>query len=372
MNNPKPTIIFIRDTYNTPSSRYRWNQYSDYFSNFTIKTASYSPRFLLHYYNAIPVKRSLNRKLFQILLFIVGISRTLYFIIYDLLFYKSVNVIVIRRFFPRFIPPFGLLILKHYLKNKNVYWDFDDNIIADKEIVKAEAELLEQIAKKISVSNDFLKDTISSQYRNKVMLLPTTDLAFLKSDVGEFIKKREVSYPTNINICWLGTKGNLHFLDKVIPFLDLAATICQEKFNKLLTLEIVSNDKYYPKTTILEIKNTEWTYNMAIEVICNSHIGIMPLPNNEYTRGKAGFKAVQYISAGLPAIVDNVGFNREVIENGLNGFLIDEPVFWSESIINLSSNLDLWKTMSYNARQKWEKDFNPNRVINYWSAIMQH
>ena len=95
----------------------------------------------------------------------------------DALVWKSEIVIVNRRFFPRACPPVLAGLLKRYLRGKKVYWDFDDNIVLDGELSKREKAVLEAEAAVITVTGEYLRDSLCEAARAKVSLLPTTDLA---------------------------------------------------------------------------------------------------------------------------------------------------------------------------------------------------
>lgn len=102
-----------------------------------------------------------------------------------------------------------------------------------------------------------------------------------------------------------------------------------------------------------------------------AHIGLMPLNNNKYNKGKGAFKAVQYIGFGLPTIVSNVGFSSKVIDNRYNGFIYDEYSDWKEGLLNLCQDKELWLKMSNNSRCKWESDFNALRIIDVLSELIK-
>lgn len=360
MNN---TSIFIKN-YEDPSSFYRLFQYLE--SEKKCKFFPYvNKRTYRWYYD-----RSCIR-LFQIvkkLLFAcVGSIRTLSYIVYDLCFLKSKIIIVNRAIFPRIMPPFTTLLLKRYFENRTVYWDFDDNIISDNEITSKECNLLQNYAKEIIVTNEFLRNTIAKEYQDKVILLPTTDKEFCNYLVSEVNQTRLEVYEHNIVLIWIGTKNNLHYLRNILPEIKDASNILYERTKKRIVLNVVSNAKLETDVAeYLQISNIPWTRERAIEHLKNAHIGLMPLEDDVYTRGKGGFKAIQYIGAGIPAIVSNVGFNSKVIENNVSGKLINNQKEWIESIVLLASDKNVWEKYSQNARKKWEDDFNSITNLEFW------
>lgn len=356
------TIVFIKNQ-EDPSSYYRLYQYLSgkkcrFIECVSLKTYRW-------YYNSeVP---SLYKK---IVLAAEHLSRVTFFCIYDRLIWKSKNVIVNRKLFPRRIPFYGSVLLEWYLQGKKLYWDFDDNIIADGEITKQEADVLGEKSEKIIVTNAYLKSTVSDLYQNKVILMPTTDLG-LKDYKRESIEKERLDlYKKELRLIWLGSKNNLIFLEDIIPLLDeYAGTIIGN--GRKIRLLVVSNKAIVIETKAIRIENIQWDREEALRQLRTAHIGLMPLRDDEYTQGKGGFKAVQYLGMGIPAIVSDVGFNTEVVDSGENGFVCRDAEMWKSCIAELCNNADKWLMFSGKARNKWEDTFNPDIANDFWTSVIQ-
>ena len=119
------------------------------------------------------------------------------------------------------------------------------------------------------------------------------------------------------------------------------------------------------------MENIVWTREDGLKKLSEAHIGLMPLENTEYTKGKGGFKAVQYIGMGLPSIASNVGYNSHVIMTGYNGYLCNRDEDWYQYILELAINEKLWNDFSYHARQSWEKMFDAKFQQKFWKEIIQ-
>jgi len=284
----------------------------------------------------------------------------------------SETVVINRKMFPRVMPFYGRSLLNKYLKNKAIYWDFDDNIIYDKEIMQVEKQLLSKYSNLIIVTSEYLKNTIDKEYMHKVKLLVTTDATFQHLNLDNINTKRLLSYKDKIYIVWVGTKNNLAFLYNILPYLDKAAGEVNRINNKTLHLRIVSNENIVYNTNYLMIENIEWTRSKAKEELLLSHIGVMPLEDSEYTRGKGGFKGIQYISAALPCVMSNVGFNTEVIQDGVSGFFAIEPHDWVSKITELSIDDNTWSNMSIAARKRWEEKFSSEINEKFWSDLLSN
>ena len=89
-----------------------------------------------------------------------------------------------------------------------------------------------------------------------------------------------------------------------------------------------------------------------MDVLKRLDIGLMPLYDDLWSRGKCGFKIIQYLAAGVPAVCTPVGINRDVVENGVNGFWADTKTDWIEKLSILIKDRDLRERMGKAGRQK--------------------
>ncbi len=102
--------------------------------------------------------------------------------------------------------------------------------------------------------------------------------------------------------------------------------------------------------------------NAEEEIVQLSHIdiGIMPLPNDEWSRGKCGFKGLQYMAMEIPCIMSAVGVNTEIIEHGVNGFLAHNNDEWEEYLTLLIDNSELRKTIGKQGRKTVKERYSIN------------
>ena len=98
-------------------------------------------------------------------------------------------------------------------------------------------------------------------------------------------------------------------------------------------------------------------------------IGIYPLPDNEWIKGKSGLKALQYMAMGLPVVASNIGCNDRVIENNISGLLVNNMEDWYNSISNLIEQNKLRKFLGKNARLRVEKYFSIEANKNTYLSI---
>src|SRR5206468_2471185 len=93
-----------------------------------------------------------------------------------------------------------------------------------------------------------------------------------------------------------------------------------------------------------------WSEETEVPDMRRCDIGIMPLPDEPYERGKCGYKLLQYMACGRPVIASPVGANNEIVESGVSGYLAATSREWIESIGKLRSDRSLLRTMGQSAR----------------------
>jgi len=102
----------------------------------------------------------------------------------------------------------------------------------------------------------------------------------------------------------------------------------------------------------------DWEESREVADLQAMDVGIMPLPDAEWARGKCGYKLIQYMGCGLPVIASPVGVNREIVEDGVNGFLAHEPADWSRALDRLLSDPDLRLAMGARGRSRVETHYS--------------
>lgn len=243
-------------------------------------------------------------------------------------------------------PPVFEWILAKVLKKKLIY-DFDDAIwIAQ----TGKENFLTKVAKnpgkvnkiikwsyKVSCGNAYLKNH-ALEFNKNTIINPTT------IDTEGLHFKLKDQNTDKVIIGWTGTHSTMMYLEQAIPFLR---KLYQIKEFKLL---VISNQK--PDFEFPEMEFVKWNGSTEQDDLLRMNIGIMPLADNEWTRGKCGFKALQYLALGIPAVVSSVGVNTEIIEQGINGFVCDSEADWLKYLLDLINNAQLRSEMGKKAREK--------------------
>lgn len=279
-------------------------------------------------------------------------------------------VIINRTISPRVLFATHRWLLRRIARRATIIWDFDDNMLELGIISRAEHDLLSAISQRIVVTHQFLADTIAPEHRHKVSVLPTTDGDMLHYDTECLVEARLRTFGDEVCLVWLGTAGNLEFLRPIIPQLDACAARLQQLYGRRLTLHVVCNQPLAVATSALAVVNTDWNHEAALAALRDAHIGIMPLEDNNFTRGKGGFKLIQCLAAALPVVASSVGFNVQVI-NDRCGRLVSADVAdadWSDAILSFCTDAGIYRSAALAARQQYFAHFDYNAARQQWRS----
>lgn len=371
MRNGNYISIYLRNAEYNPSCYYRVYQYVSDLEKMGCCCKIHEAITTNQYFNNLKKKNRIEDFSFKGFMYICLYFRRLFSLLYDL-GHAPKMIVVQRELFPRYMPFFIGKLYSFVIKKNRVVWDFDDNIIWEGEIAKNEKKILENYSDRIIVTHDYLKDTLPDIYRNKVILLPTTDKKISDSLYNECVKKRISKYDECIRVIWVGTGNNLKNLDLIVEQLDYASEKLKSEYNKDLEFVVVSNLKYVNRASNLSIKNVMWERDVARQLCMSSHIGIMPLYDGEFARGKGGFKLVQYLACGMPVIASDVGFNNQIVDETC-GYIFsnDNLDMWQEAILTLALDKKKWLSKAESALIKYENSFSYDRNMNVWKSILR-
>src|SRR5205085_9303190 len=153
-------------------------------------------------------------------------------------------------------------------------------------------------------------------------------------------------------IGWTGSATTLTYILIMHPiFEDLART---HRFK----LRIIGEAPAYPKVRGAEVENLQWRASTEPEDLMPLDIGVMPLSDDEWSRGKCGAKALQYMALGIATICSPVGVNRDIVQHGVNGFLASTPDEWLARLRELLDDVELRRRLGSAARKTVEQRFS--------------
>lgn len=252
----------------------------------------------------------------------------------------------------RVLLPEWVLGLIRFLSRKIIF-DFDDAIYLadkwnksffDKRKFTKRFERVLKLSDHVVVANHNLRE-VASRFSKRVTVLPTS------VDTDKLVPKTGRYSDGKILIGWIGSPWAVRYLE---PLVDIFRAISKKyKFLKFSLIGISIAPDWG-----IDISAKEWSLESELEDLNSFNIGIMPLGEDEWSAGKSGYKLVQYMSVGIPCVASPVGINKEIVEEGVNGFLAKTPEEWLEKLSILIENEALRKSMGAKGREKAEKCYS--------------
>jgi glycosyltransferase involved in cell wall biosynthesis len=235
--------------------------------------------------------------------------------------------------------------------NRRIVFDFDDAVMFREQ--KHRRPLREKDFKKflrtvkhcaaVVAGNDFLACFAEASGR-RAIVLPTS------IDLRRYHLKKNFDTP-GLTIGWVGLSDGLPYLRHIQPALQRLS----EMFPGL-KLKVVS-DKSLQLDRVL-VENDPWRLETEQANLASFDIGIMPLWDSVWTRGKCGYKILQYMGVGTPVVASDVGVNNEIISHGDNGFLARTQDDWVETLSSLIKDVGLRKRFGLRGRELIENRYS--------------
>jgi glycosyltransferase involved in cell wall biosynthesis len=249
-------------------------------------------------------------------------------------------------------PPVFEWVISKLLKKKVIY-DFDDaiwipNVSENNRLatyLKAfwKVKYICKWSYKVSVGNHYLGDW-AARYNSNIVYNPTcvdmeTRYNVLKAQQSE-----------KVVIGWTGSHSTLKYLELVRPVLEDLEKEYPFEFLVICDTELSWNMK--------SLRFIRWSEKSEIDDLLQINIGIMPLEEDVWCEGKCGFKLIQYLALGIPAVASPIGVNKHIIRHGQNGYLCDSMAQWKDALVTLLQDAALRKEMGKAGREKMASEYS--------------
>ena len=202
---------------------------------------------------------------------------------------------------------------------------------------------------KVSCGNPYLQDFAGRLNKNAVFNPTVIDTNYYQP--GKFSKKT-----SKFVIGWTGSHSTMQYLDFVVPLI--------KKLEKELDFEFHVISDNNPSFSFESLRFKKWNKETEIEDLAQFDIGLMPLTDDKWAKGKCGFKALQYLALEIPAVVSPVGINSTIVTDGENGFLCSGIDEWEKTIRMLYNDKVLLDKMRKSTRRIVEDKFSVNAHRN--------
>ena len=205
------------------------------------------------------------------------------------------------------------------------------------------SKLIAKWSYKVSCGNAYLCD-FAAFYNTQVIYNPTT------IDTVNYHNKIKDHSNSKLVIGWTGSHSTIRYLDDLLPVF--------EKLEKKYDFELRVIADIAPEFKLKSLVFVPWNKNTEIADLMAFNVGIMPLQNDKWAQGKCGFKALQYMALGIPALVSPVGVNTRIVDDGINGFICTTNEDWYANLELLLNDKMMLKTMAEKTRKKIEQHYS--------------
>jgi glycosyltransferase involved in cell wall biosynthesis len=174
----------------------------------------------------------------------------------------------------------------------------------------------------IFAGNQYLAD-YAAQFNQQIVIVPTT------IDTSVYLPRNNNAPREQVCIGWSGSFSTIQHFALAIPALKRI----KEEFGTRVTFKIIGDKTYYCQE--LETQGVAWIAATELEDLSEIDIGIMPLPDDEWAKGKCGLKGLQYMALSIPTLMSPVGVNTDIIQHGVNGYVPATENEWVEILTSL-------------------------------------
>jgi glycosyltransferase involved in cell wall biosynthesis len=218
------------------------------------------------------------------------------------------------------------------------------------------------LADQVIAGNQYLAD-YARHHNANVEIIPTT------IDTDEYVpvpkKKDHV-----IVIGWSGSITTIKHFISACPVLERL----KAKYGDKISFKVIGDATF--RNPALGITGIGWNKEDELRELSSFDIGIMPLPDDEWSRGKCGLKGLQYMALEIPTVMSPVGVNAEIIQDGVNGFLAATEAEWMEKISRLVDSTEFHDEMGRAARQtvidRYSVHSQKEHYLRLFNRVLQH
>jgi glycosyltransferase involved in cell wall biosynthesis len=195
----------------------------------------------------------------------------------------------------------------------------------------------------VFAGNDYLADYARRAGAKEIELVPTV-IDFERYSVERFESG-------NFTVGWIGSPGSSRYLAAIAGALEVVG---QDESTRLTLIGAGADFQLQGITTEM----VSWSEETEVKCMQSFNVGIMPVPDDPWARGKCGLKLIQYMACGLPVVASPIGVNTEIVEHGINGFLAATDQEWVDALESLRTQPQLAKQMGEAGRAKVKEKYS--------------
>ncbi len=232
-----------------------------------------------------------------------------------------------------------------------IVYDFDDAVMFKSSRAKSRRSRKRMSAfVRMCEASDFV--IAGNGYLEQMAREHNANTAIVPTSINtDLYPERKAQETDSITLGWIGGRKSLVFLRELAPVLEEI----HERHPKA-RLKIVCNEFF--DLSRMPVVHKEWNEAEEGADVASFDIGLAPLPDDPWSRGKCATKLLQCMAAGVPCVASAVGVHKEIIKEGENGFLAGTPEEWREALSRLCSDAGLRSALGRKARATVERDYS--------------
>jgi glycosyltransferase involved in cell wall biosynthesis len=265
--------------------------------------------------------------------------------------------------------PIGPPLVERYLSTGRaaIVLDFDDAIylrnsseanrfVESLKFVQKVATIV-GLADRVIVGNEFLA-AYARAYNSAITTIPTC------VDTTRFVPRAAPVASNPPVVGWIGSPTTT-------PYLAALGDVLRETGRRRPFVLRVSGSSEELALPGVDVRHEPWTLSREVELFNTCDVGVYPLTDDEWSRGKCGFKAIQFMACGVPVVASAVGVNRDIIEDGVNGFLASSPAEWVDKLERLIADPALRTRLGSAGRKTIEERYSLNVHAPHVAALLR-
>jgi glycosyltransferase involved in cell wall biosynthesis len=198
-------------------------------------------------------------------------------------------------------------------------------------------------ARLVTAGNHYLAEYARGAGARSIEVIPTV------IDLGRYPPADRAARPTEFRIGWIGSPSTAKYLQHA------ASALAQVCANGQARVQLIGAGDVSLPGVPLDV--LPWAGDTELELLRRCDVGIMPLPDTPWERGKCGFKLIQYMAAGLPVVASPVGANEAIVDEGVNGYFARNHHDWVSALERLRDAPELRQTFAQAGREKVERHY---------------
>lgn len=213
-------------------------------------------------------------------------------------------------------------------------------------------------ARCVIAGNDYIQQYALGHQAVRSEIIPTV------IDMDRYPQEKVVSRGENVfRVGWIGTPVTAPYLNSIRDALQRLGE------NHNVELHVIGG-------TVADIPGVvvraiQWDSDLESKLIRDFDVGVMPLPNAEWERGKCGYKLIQYMGCSLPVVASPVGVNNSIVREGVTGFLANDSKAWFNALNTLANSVQLRRSMGEKGREVASNEYSLQAVVAKLAGVLR-